>query len=429
MPWTRRVGTTLLVTVALVAAAGLAVGAQERERFDVDVFARIGAPGHPEGIAVDTDGTIYVGTHTGLVSGDPGPSKVFAFTPDGELLREYTIEGQDLDDTHGILAMAFDADGVLYIADRNPGRIVTLDPATGEQDTYATFADVPPCDGEPDGACSATQADLEDFADYPVFAPDGTMYVTDLEQALIWRVPPGGGEAEVWFTDPALEGVFGPNGIQFLDDGDTLLFAQTGSMPPGTTDAATGRLYTLPIEDDGSPGEMEPFWEGGPVDGPDGFAIAESGNVYVALAGANQLLALSPEGEELARVPGTPVENQLQEVPFDLPASVAFDGERVLVTNQSFFTSNPDNWAVLDVFVGETGRALFRPDLDASTRPGAGPPTDPPRGRPAQAEGAALPATGAGAGLAALAVAALGVTRRRGRGGPGPGAGGAGRRS
>ncbi len=200
-------------------------------------------------------------------------------------------------------------------------------------------------------------------------------------------------------------------------------------MPPGTTDAATGRLYTLPIEDDGSPGEMEPFWEGGPVDGPDGFAIAESGNVYVALAGANQLLALSPDGEELARVPGTPVENQLQEVPFDLPASVAFDRQRVLVTNQSYFTSNPDNWAVLDVFVGETGRPLFRPDLDAATRPGGGPPADPPRGRPARAEGAALPATGAGTGLAALAVAVIGVTGRRGRGVPWPGADGAGRRS
>jgi hypothetical protein len=49
------------------------------------------------------------------------------------------------------------------------------------------------------------------------------------------------------------------------------------------------------------------------------------------------------------------------EVPYDGPASVAFAGERVLVTNQTFPTAHPEHWAVLDVFVGERGLPLFRP--------------------------------------------------------------------
>lgn len=396
--------TLCAAAVALVALPGVALGgtAVEREPLDVRLFARVGSPGQPEGIVVDTDGTVYVSTHNHDKGDADAPSKVFAYAPDGELLRDYEISSQHDDESHGLLQMAFDADGLLYVLGRNPAQVFTLDPDTGEEEVYATFADVPPCqsvaEGEP---CSAAAADLGAFPDYPVFAPDGTMYVTDLEQALIWRVPPGGGEAEVWFTDARLESVFGPNGIQFLDDGETLLFAQTGSLPPGTTDGGTGKLYTLPVADDGSPGELELFWEGQPVDGPDGFAVAASGKVYVALAGANQVLLLSPGGEELARVPATPVDNQQQEVPFDTPASVAFHGERILVTNQSFFTGTEASWAVLDVFAGEEGLPLFRPEVAAAgdgDGSGSG-------GAPDDGASGALAATGGGAaGMAALAV-------------------------
>jgi sugar lactone lactonase YvrE len=420
MRWSVRGVMALLVGLLTILSVGAPAVAQTDPpgSLDVSLFTRVGSPGQPEGLVVDHDGTVYVGTHNAGKGDAAAPSKVFAYAPDGERLRAYEIEGQDLDEDHGILAMAFDADGILYILDRAPARVVTLDPATGEQGTYATFAEVPTCAMADDDQCSEAIVDLDAFPDYPVFAPDGTMYVTDLEQGLLWRVPAGGGEGEVWFTDARLESVFGPNGIQFLDDGHTLLFAQTGSTPPGTTDAATGKLYTLPVEADGSPGELEVFWEGNPVDGPDGFAIAASGNIYVALAGANQVLVLGPDGRELARVPGTPIENQQQEVAFDTPASVAFLGDQVLVTNQSFFTGDPDSWAVLSVDAGEQALPLFRPDVAAAAqgRPApSGPPEEP--GRPARPEPGAspagetgnLPTTGGGTTFAALAILLLGV--------------------
>ncbi|MCH5586482.1 hypothetical protein MK805_16195 [Shimazuella sp. AN120528] len=73
-------------------------------------------------------------------------------------------------------------------------------------------------------------------------------------------------------------------------------------------------------------------------------------------------MVLSPDGEEITRTPATPAENQLQEVPYSTPANVAFMGTNVLITNQDFFASGPnDKQVVFKVNVGECGKALFRP--------------------------------------------------------------------
>lgn len=399
------------IVAAAVLGAALAVApiaqAAPRPVYDVRVFAKIGLPGQPEGIAVGRDQTVYVGTHNYGKGDARAASKVFAFNPAGKPVREYTIQGQPLDEDHGILAMATDADDVLYILDRNPARILTLDPRTGAQRDYVTFDDVKPCaTGGPAGHCSAGTLDLAAFPDYLVFAPDGTLYVTDLEQALIWRVPPGGGQATVWFTDARLEGVFGPNGIQFAADGRTLVFAQTGSAPPGATDLGQGVVYTLPVEADGSPGALTALWTGRPVDGPDGLTIAQSGNIWVGLAGTSQIVVLSPQGQELARFPETPIHNQQQEIPFDTPGSLAFLGERVLVTNHSFFTGTEANWAVMDIFAGEPGLPLFHPRVAAPAGDVAGPEA------PAADDG--LPATGpVVGGLAGLVLCGAAVRLRR----------------
>ena len=59
---------------------------------------------------------------------------------------------------------------------------------------HARFRDVPSCGmAMRQSDCSATTGDLASFPNFAVFAPDGTMYVTDIQQALIWRVPRGGG--------------------------------------------------------------------------------------------------------------------------------------------------------------------------------------------------------------------------------------------
>ena len=151
-----RVG--LALAAVLLTAPSLAAG---REPLDIQLFTRIGPPGQPEPVAIGPDGRVYVGTNQ-LGHGDAhAPSKVFAFSQNGELLREYELEGQPLDQDHGIQGLAFDRDGLLYVLDRSADpRVVVLDPATGNQERYASFRDVPPCGGAPDGDCSATAARL-----------------------------------------------------------------------------------------------------------------------------------------------------------------------------------------------------------------------------------------------------------------------------
>jgi hypothetical protein len=192
---------------------------------------------------------------------------VFVFAPDGRLLREIFLREQKLDEEHGIQGLAFDGDGLLYVLDRaHDPRVVVIDPASGRQDDYARFRDVPPCapPARP-GDCSATTADSEAVPDYGAFGPDGSLYVSDLEQALVWRVPPGGGRPEVWFTHPRLENIFGPNGAGFLADGRTLLLALS-AQSPAAGNPTVGGLFTIPRGPDGRPGELRQPWESRPLD-------------------------------------------------------------------------------------------------------------------------------------------------------------------
>lgn len=365
---------TAIAAVAALAAtsfAGFTASADEesREYLDVRIFAEIPDPGHPEGIVVSDDGIVYVSTDQDVLELPNPASKVFAYDRDGQLINEYEIEGQA--ESSGTLGMELDGDGILYIVDRHPERIIALDPSTGEQWDYATFEQIR------DVCVPAPVLTLVSECLYPddlTFGPDGSMYVTDVAQSLLWRVPPGGGEAEVWFEGDEIFSLLGPNGIEFMDDGKTIMFAQTlkgpidalSSVREGDAEhLATGKLFTLTVEPDGSPGELKTFWEGEPGEGIDGFGIAESGTVYAAIALAyDGIVAISPEGDEVARSPANAVENKLRDVPFDTPGNVKFLGERLLVTNHAPFVSLQDGaFVVFDVYAGEPGMRPVRPHL------------------------------------------------------------------
>jgi sugar lactone lactonase YvrE len=354
----------MLALAVLLATAVSATGAN-REYLDIRVFTRVGQPGQPEPIAIGPDRRIYVGTNQLLHGDRDAPSKIFAYSPRGNLVRSYVIKGQPLDEEHGIQGLAFDGRGRLFALDRsgNP-RVLVINTKTGSQRTYSRFRDVPPCplDG-PIRNCSATLSDRTAEPDYAAFGPGGALYVSDIEQALIWRVPRGGGRPSVWITDPSFESPFGPNGVQFMAGGRRLLLAVTATRPD-SGEAGAGALFEIPLVGRRRrAGEPKLFWRSRPFDGPDGFAIARSGRVYLALAGTSQVAVISPQGEEIARVPADPIANQTEEIPVDAPGSVAFFGRRVLVTNHSALAGNPESWAVLDVFASETGLPLYKPRI------------------------------------------------------------------
>ena len=364
LPTVKRALVPAVFFAAVIAA--IATPAQARDRFDVRVLARVPPPGYPALSVIAPNRTIFVGTFTNAQGSDTGPSKLFAFAPDGRLSREYTIEGQTPGAAHGVQAAALDAKGRVYLLDQHPARVLTLDPATGKQATYGTFEDVAPCLPGATGDCSATTTDNEPEPDYAAWGTDGSLYVTDYTQGLIWRVPPGGGEAKIWLTDPQLDGSeFGPAGIVLMPDHKSLMVSTSagGVTTPG--DPTTGKLYTVPIQDDGKPGALKKLYESGPREAPDGFAIAASGNIYLALVGpgTNQLVQIDPSGKELARVPGSPAANAQMEVPFDSPSSVQFDGERLIVTNDSYFSGDTTHMVVFDVFASEPGEPVYVPGV------------------------------------------------------------------
>ena len=341
------IGTLLAVPVPPVSAA--------RPVGDTKVFTRVPAPGHPEGILV-RNGVVYVGTHTSMMGNAGGsPSRIFRYDLNsGQPIDEYTIQGQNLSAVHGLVGMSWGPDHRLYVADRNPPRVLALDYSTSPptQATYATFPNLARCLESPP-PCAPSTNPGDSLVDGLAFDEAGVLYVSDVQKATIFRVPFGGGLGTIWFQDPRLDGPFGVNGLAIEPNGQRLFLAVTISNPPDS--AVQGSIYTLPLGGRPKPADLtlvHRFPE--PMAAPDGILFGRSGRLYVTLAGTNQIAIFDPGGAEMTRFP-TAAENARQEVPWDTPASMAFDGAGgLLVTNQSYINAVPEHWVVFHSWVDDT---------------------------------------------------------------------------
>jgi sugar lactone lactonase YvrE len=347
---------------AVTVAASLSMAATGRPKGDVRVFADVPAPGYPALSMVMPDRTVYVGTFTGASGDTTGPSKVFAFSPTGRLQRTYKIRGQKPGATHAVQVAERDRRGRLYLLDQNPARVVVLNPRTGHQHTWATFADVPACqDATRPARCSNTSGDNPPEPDYAAWLPDRSMVVTDYAQQLIWRVPPRGGKARIWMNDLRLDGEqFGPAGIVMRPHHHSLLLTvSAGGMQTSGADVSAGKLYRIKVDQAGHPTRISQLWASRPAEAPDGFALSRSGHVYVALSGPSGNAVAELARDSLGR--WREVWRTNPDPQWDTPTSAQFLGRRLIVTNQAFFTGNPDHWQLLDVAVGETGAAHYVP--------------------------------------------------------------------
>ncbi len=352
----------------------LAPGAAAATRGQVSVFAPVRSPGFPA-LPHVLGNHVYEGTYDDP-AGDPRPSRVFAYTTDGVLRSTYTVTGQDVSQPHGVQVAANDAKGRLLLLDKTSGRVIRLDPHTGSQTLYAQVPNLPLCSAVASGTpCSPATVDQAPMPDYAAWGPDGSLYVTDYQQAVIWRIPPGGGRPVIWLADRRLDGgPFGTACIVLAPDHHSLLFDQASNGGLGTADATTGKLYRVAIEPGGGPGPLQQLWESGPAEAPDGFALAASGHVYMALVGtSNQIVELDSSGHELARFGQAYTGANNSPVPFDSPSGVAFLGTRLLIANQSYFADNPANQAVLALETGEQGAPVFVP-ANAGLAPSPAPP-------------------------------------------------------
>ncbi len=348
-----------LLVLLLLATTGVATAQAQRARWNTRVLALVPKPGFPAHAYVHPNGRIYAGTYDNP-SGDTVPSRVFEYLGDGTMVRSWTMEGQDLSQPHGVQAATSDARGRIVLLDKSPPRIQLLDRGSGAQLPYATFS--PPS-----------------IPNYAAWGPDGSLYVTDYGRPILWRVPPGGGTPEQWLADPRLDGgEFGTTGIELEANRTSLLVSQQSEAGGAAGNPTTGRLWRVPIGADGKAGPMSQVWESAPVDGPDGFGIAKSGNVYIANLASNQLVVVGPNGQELERFPAGPGGENGSGVPFDAPSNVSFLGTRAIVAQQSYFTGNAANQAILDVETGEEGLPELIPrnaGLKDFTAPGMKPAT------------------------------------------------------
>lgn len=350
---TARLRAAVVVAAGVSLLASSAADAEAPRRLgDSSVFAVVPPPGNPEGVVINGN-TVLTGTTIDgfeIATGGTLPSRIFAFDRrSGALRYSIEIEGEDLRQFHGVAGLALDRDGRLYASVLQLG-ILRFDLGRGArtQELYATLPDLPPCAVALGAPCSPTADDRMPLGNDIVFDPAGTLYVSDSWQGTIFRIPAGGGAAEMWFQDPRIDGVFGANGIRISADKRHLYVAVTEDR------AGISRIYRLPLVARPQAGDLEGVasW---PVGGADGIALGATGRLYVVLGDYDEISVLRPDGTEEVRYASEHFHN---------PASLAFTNEgSLLITNHAFFDPEPSHSSLVELFVGEKGAPLARPDI------------------------------------------------------------------
>ena len=252
---------------ALVVASALAIAGELPPQASVKPVKIAEVPGYCEGIVFDRAGIAYVSdTQHGTIysiGSDNNPA-VWARTaaPNG----------------HKILA-----DGTHLVCDK--GAVLHLDAKGGKLPDAANE-----CDGKPLRAPNDLTID-----------PKGGFYFTD----------PGGSNAKnpigtVHYVDPqgkthlVAQGLAFPNGIVLRPDGKTLLVGES----------ERNRILSYTVTAPGKVGAQAvfatlPAKQGDQIENaPDGMALDEDGNLFVAHYGMHTVQVLSPQGKLLRSYPG-----------------------------------------------------------------------------------------------------------------------------
>ena len=348
--------------VALLAGASFAAPADAASCFGRgEVFAMVPAsPGFPEGIVVD-DNRVFVSGPATFGTAGQGPSKISIYKrKNGKPAGVITIQGEATQFEHALSCVTTDDEGRVYALSTQLGVVRLTEGNNGAwtQEIYApALPMLPACNDVPAGTTCSPKliTPLPPIPNDLAFDEDGFLYVTDSFQATIFRVPPGGGDAEIWFQSAALvslPGAIGLNGLRVSPDGQEIYFSVTGTLGSG---GAEGLIFKLPRVEQPEEADLEVVHSYPAGESPDGIAFGEHGKLYVTLAGSNQISILDRFGAETQRISGPTGCS----VPFDAPANVAFDGDgSLLVVNHALFTADPTHMAVLSVFVNDDGLEL-----------------------------------------------------------------------
>jgi DNA-binding beta-propeller fold protein YncE len=296
----RRIAIVALLLVALTPLTSVAWNSGP-----VETFATLPAGATPpEGITADSRGNVYVTTFGFPASGPTSdPGLLIAFDRNGRLLRSVPIAGAS---AH-LLGLAFNpVTGDLLVLDFGAGNVLKVDPVTGASTVFSSI-----------GAGSGLNALTFDQA--------GNAYVSDSFQGTIWKIPPAGGAAAAWVTDPLLTTTgkppFGANGVAFNKDGSALFVANTGD------DA----VIRIPVSGGaaGTPSVLAYS-----INGADGLLVDANDNIWVVANQSDEVVVLDSTGKAIAKLGDfNGIDRRGAAVGLLFPASLVFHGEDVLVTN------------------------------------------------------------------------------------------------
>ena len=303
----------------LVAVLAVPFEARAWDRGTVTTFAVLpaGSSG-PEGLEVGPDGRVYVTTFGFTSQGSAsGPGQLFVFDARGGLERQVSISGS----SPHLLGLRFQpVTGSLLVIDFGGGKVLQVDPVSGASSPFMTLPPALPHSGAGVG--------LNDLT----FDRQGSVYVSDSFQGVVWKTGPAGGVATVWVDDPLLRttGVppFGANGLRFNRHETSLFVANTGD----------DTIVRVPAEDGIAAGVPTVFTNS--INGADGLVIDEEDNLWVAANQADEIVVVDPTGRAIAKLGdfdgvsarGTPVH-------LLFPASLRFSQKDLLVTNLALNTN------------------------------------------------------------------------------------------
>jgi hypothetical protein len=117
-----------------------------------------------------------------------------------------------------------------------------------------------------------------DFA----IGPDKALYITDTANGRIYRLPAGASTAELYLEHRTLVGV---DGITFLN----------GTLY--VNNVIFNKLYRIPVDATGKPGQPVDIWMDQPIKGPDGMRAA-NGKLIVAENGSGKISAITVNGDK-----------------------------------------------------------------------------------------------------------------------------------